>query len=180
MKKLLAVLVVVISLFCGTVISNAASDPAVILVNPAANSTVYSNNLLISIKLTQPKKIKVSVFKEMQIVNGTMSAVNINAITVTNGTINSANFTPVIVGQSTEYTSTGNLSFYTKQINGLKPGLYQIQIDTIDTSGNQAYTTKSFVVVQEKIEETEADIFETPQSGTMQFLQNLLKTIFGD
>ena len=180
MKKMIVTLMVILSLLFSTVVSYGASDPNVVLVNPASNSTVYSNNLLISVKLTQPKTIKVKVFEEKQMVNGTLSAVNISALTSSIGTLNSSSFTSVAKMIPATFTSTNNLSFYTKQINGLDPGLYRIQIDTIDTAGKTIYSTNSYVAVNEKTAEEDADIFETPQSGTMQFLQNLLKNIFGN
>ncbi len=179
MRKLIVVLTVVLSLLCSTIVASAATDPNVILVNPKSNSTVYSNNLLISVKLTQPKSIKVSVFEEKQVVNGTLSAVNVNTLTTSNGSINNASFTSVSTGVPALFESKNNLSFYTKQMS-LKPGLYRIRIDTLDPAGKEIFTRNSYVVVKEKTEEAEAKIFETPQSGTMQFLQNLLKTIFGD
>jgi len=179
MRKLIVVLTVVLSLLCSTIVASAAADPNVILVNPKYNSTVYSNNLLISVKLTQPKNIKVSIFEEKQVVNGTLSAVNVNTLTTTNGSINNASFTSVSVGVPAIFESKNNLSFYTKQIN-VKPGLYRIRIDTLDAAGKEIFTRNSYVVVKEKTEEAAAKVFETPQSGTMQFLQNLLKNIFGD
>ncbi len=179
MRKLIVVLTVVLTLLCSTVVASAATDPNVVLVNPKANSAVTSNNLLISVKITQPKTIKVSVFEQKQVVNGTLSAVNINTLTTSNGSVNTASFTPVSVMEPAKFVSKNNLSFYTKQIN-VKPGLYLIQIDTLDADGKAAYTNNSYVVVKEKTQEAEAKIFETPQSGTMQFLQNLLKNIFGD
>lgn len=180
MRKLIAVLTVLLSLLCGTVVASAAADPDVILVNPASNSTVYSSNLLISVKLTQPKKIKVFVYEEKQIVNGTYSAVNVNTLTTSNGAVDATSFTSVLISGPSDFTSSSNLSFYTKQVNGLKPGLYKIKIETLDAEGNAAYSSSSHVAIKEKTEETEAKIFETPQSGTMQFLQTLLKSIFGN
>lgn len=180
MKKLIAVLTVILTLLCGTIVSSAAGNPNVVLVNPASNSTVYSNNLLISVKLTQPVTIEVTVFEEKQIVNGTYSAINVNALTTSNGSINSSSFKSIAVTAPATFTSTNNLSFYTKQVNNLKPGLYKIQIDTLDSARKTVYTNNSYVVVKEKTDEEAAKIFDTPQSGTMQFLQNLLKTIFGN
>ncbi|MDD2190854.1 MAG: hypothetical protein PHV71_05040 [Eubacteriales bacterium] len=179
-KRLTIVFTVIIALLCSTVSSSAAGDPSVVLVNPTSNSTVYSNNILISIKVTQPKAIRISVFEEKQIVNGTLSAVNINTLSTSNGGLNTTNLNSQPVGIPVEFVSKNNLSFYTKQINGLKPGLYRIRIDTIDSAGNKTYTSNSYVAVKEKTEEADAKIFDAPQSGTMQFLQNLLKNIFGD
>jgi hypothetical protein len=183
MRKLITVLIVVLSLLCGTVVASAGNDPNVVLVNPTANSTVYSSNLLISVKLTQAKKIRVAVFEEQQIVNGTWSAINVSmlATSTSNGSISNANnFKSVPMMPFDTFTSNNNLSFYTKQVNNLKPGLYRIRIETLDPSGKTAVSTAdSYVAVKEKTEE-EAKLLETPQTGTMQFLQNLLKTIFGN
>jgi len=179
-RRISIILVLVIALFCTPFVSSAAGDPSVILVNPASNSTAYSNNILLSIKITQPKTIKVSFFEEKQMTNGTMSSVNINALATSNGSVNSANFISQQIGLPSTFTSGNNLSFYTKQINGLKPGLYRIRIDTIDNSGNRTHSSDSYVAVKEKAEEADANIFNARQSGTMQFLQNLLKNIFGN
>jgi hypothetical protein len=179
MRKWIMVLTVVLTLLCGTMGVSAATDPNVFLVNPVSNSTVTTNNLLISVKLTQPKTIKVKVYEEKQIVNGTLAAVNISALTTSNGTVNTAGFTSVIVAAPPEFTSKNNLSFYTKQVNVSGPGLYRIEINTLDASGKVTARNNSYVAVKEKTTE-QAKIFDTPQSGTMQFLQNLLKNIFGD
>ncbi len=179
MRKLLTTLIVVLSLLCGTIVANAAADPNVVLVNPAPNSNVYSSNLLISVKLTQPKTIRVMVYEEKQMVNGTLSAVNVNTLTMTNGAINGGGFSSSPVMLPATFTSNNNLSFFTRQVNNLKPGLFRIQIDTLDSAGKPVFTNNSYVVVKEKVQE-EAKVFDTPQSGTMQFLQNLLKTIFGN
>lgn len=179
MRKLLMILTLVLTLLCGTVGVHAARDPNVFLVNPAPNSIVNTNNLLISVKLTEPKKIKVTVFEEMQIVNGTRAAVNVNALTTTNGSINTSGFVEDIVDAALPFTSKNNLSFYTKQVNVPGPGLYKIQIETLDEANKVTATNNSYVVVKEKAA-NEAKIFDSPQSGTMQFLQNLLKNIFGE
>lgn len=177
-KRMTIIFLLVIALFCTPLVSSAAGDPSVTLVNPASNSTVYSSNILLSIKLTQPKTIKVSVFEEKQRINGTLSSVNINSLATSNGNVNKASFISQPIGVPSNFTSSNNLSFYTKQINGLKPGLYRIRIDTLDSSGNRTYTRDSYVAVKEKAEE--AKLFNSRQSGTMQFLQNLLKNIFGN
>lgn len=181
MRKYLIALVVILSILCSTVFTSAATDPAVVIVNPVSNSTVYSNNLLISIKVTQPKTIKVKVFEEKQMVNGTLSAVSVLPLAPSNSA-SKTNFTSIPVIAAASFTSTNNLSFYTKQLNDLKQGLYRIQIDTVDATGQILYSNNSYVIVKEKEAEANADtkIFETPQSGTLQFLQNVLKTIFGN
>lgn len=176
MRKLITVFTVVLMLLCNTVFSFAAADPNVVLVNPASGSTIYSNSLLISVKLTQPKTIRVSFYEKRQMVNGTSAAVNISTLTASSA--NSTDFYEVLKSTSAPFKSTTNLSFYTQQINNLTPGLYRIKIDTLDSSNNVIYSSSSLVGVKDKSEASESKIFETEQSGTMQFLQNLLKTIF--
>lgn len=178
-KRMIIIFVLVITLFCTPFVSSAAGDPSVVLVNPPANSTVYSNNILLSIKISQPKTIRVSIFEEKQMINGTLSTVNINALATSNGSVNNASFISQPVGIPSDFTSSNNLSFYTKQINDLKPGLYRIRVETIDSKGNKTHTKDSYVAVKEKSEEADANLFNSRQSGTMQFLQNLLKNIFG-
>lgn len=172
-------LTLVLTLLCGTVSAYAARDPNVILVNPVSKSTVTTNNLLISVKLTEPKTIRVKVWEEKQVVNGTLAAVNVNTLTATSGSVNTADLSEVIVDTSLPFTSKNNLSFYTKQVTVSGPGLYKIEVNTLDASGKVTATNNSYVIVKEKATE-ETKIFDTPQSGTMQFLQNLLKNIFGE
>ena len=178
MRKIMMALILIISLISSSVTAFAA--PAAVLVNPAPSSIVYSSNLLISVKLMQPTTIKVQVFEERQMVNGTSSAVNIDTLSLNSGEISNSNsFTSVSVMPEVTFNSTNNLSFYTKQVNGLTPGLYKIQIRVVDANGKVTDTITRHVAIKQKTED-EAKIFDTPQSGTMQFLQNLLKTIFGN
>lgn len=177
MRKIIIVLTLVLTLLCGSVGVYAATDPNVFLVNPVSKSTVTTNNLLISVKLTAPKTIKVKVWEEKQVVNGTLAAVNVNTLTATSGSVNT-DLQSVIVTTLPQYSSNNNLSFYTKQVTVSGPGLYRIEISTVE-DGKVTATTNSLVLVKEKATE-ETKIFDTPQSGTMQFLQNLLKNIFGE
>ena len=178
MKKYIITLVIILTMLCSTVFASAVSDPDVVLVNPAVNSTVYSNNLLISVKVTQPKSITVRLYEEKQMVNGTLSSVNINALANSNAAINRSSLTSTLI-TSENFSSNNNLSFYTKQVNGVNPGLYRVQIETKNANGKVIYTSNSYFAVREKVA-VETNIFETPQSGTLQFLQSLLKSIFGN
>ena len=65
--KLIAIMLIMMLMF-STVFASAASDPNVIIVSPAVESVVNSDSLLISIKITKPETIKVSVFEEKQLV----------------------------------------------------------------------------------------------------------------
>lgn len=180
MRKLVIALIIMLSMLSSTVFSFAAlePDPDVTLVNPVNNAIVYSNNLLISVKIQGQKSIRVQVYTEKQMVNGTLSAVNIESLTLSNGAVNKKSFTESLYNTTT-YRSKNNLSFYTKQLNDLSPGLYKIKVDTLDSGEKPIYSMERYFVIKEKQEE-DTKIFDKPQSGTMQFLQNLLKNIFGN
>jgi hypothetical protein len=177
MKKIVAIITMVLILFSSTVFSFGAEDPNVVLVNPAYGSTINSTSLLISVKITEPKRIKVSFYQEQQMVNGTLAAVNISSLNASS--LSNTTFYDGLVTSSAVYTTTKNLSFYTQKVENLKPGLYKIHIVTLDSSDREIYSTDSLVIVKEKTEAAEEKILDSEQSGTMQFLQNLLKTIFG-
>ena len=181
MKKLLVTLILIMTMVFSATAVYATSDSSVVIVNPVSRSTVYSNNLLISVKITKPQTIKVTVYEEQQMVNGTLSAVNINRLVTSNGTVTKASFTPRQIGQPEFFTSNNDLSFYIKQVNGVTPGLYRVRVDVVDGAGKELSTIESHVAVKEKpAEAADAKLFESPQSGTLQLLQNILKTIFGN
>ena len=199
--KFIAIMLVVMMMF-STVFASAASDPAVTIVSPAVESVVNSDSLLISIKITKPETIKVSVFEEKQLVGEELKSVDVNNIetleaattatsssvsvdgAVTTTSVTASGVTTKFVSEEVivpeTFTSTNTLSFYTKQLNNVTPGLYKVKVDTIDAEGMALYSTENLVVVKGVASEAEkTDLFETNQSGISQFLQNLLKSIFG-
>lgn len=175
MKRILMVLFVIAALIFSTVLAFAATDYGVTIVSPANKSEISANSLLISIKVTQPCKMNVSVFEEKRESNGTQvpilaadwkKADNIKTKSVT-------------YMKKEAFSCANNLSFYTKQLNDVSPGTYRVQAEVLGADGKTVvYSTYSLVVVTDQA--TTEKIFETSQSGTMQFLQNLLKSIFGD
>lgn len=182
-KYVIALMLMMIMLF-STVSSFAASDPAVTIVNPTAASTTYSTNLLISIKVAKPATIRVKVTEEKKKVNDVLYATTIDEILKSEQARRdgkaAATIVSVPVGEPEVYTSTNNLSFYTKKYEKITPGVYRIKVETL-SAGQVLYTGENLVTMKEKeIEESEAKIFSTSQSGATQFLQNLLKTIFGN
>lgn len=177
-------LIIVLMFLCSTVVSSAASDPAVTIISPVSESFVCSDSLLISIKITQPETIKVYVYEEKQVSGDQLIAVDVNNLSTlqaASGTTPSAmKFQSQEIMVPESFTSTNTLSFYTKQINNVTPGLYKLRVDTIDSAGKVLYSTQNLVAVKGVVsEEEKAKLFDENQSGISQFLQNLLKTIFG-
>ncbi len=171
MKKHLAIiLALIIALVCGfATFAFADADPYVSIVNPSGDTTVYAPNLLVSVKITKAETITVEVSKESTVT--TTSA----AVDGTVETKTSKVYTPV--AQKETFTSTNSLSYYTKKFEEITPGTYRILVKTVDANGEALYTTSKLVKVAAK--EVASTTFSS-SSGTFTFLQNLLKTIFGD
>ncbi len=172
MKRIIPVLALVLVLLLSSVSMVFADvDPYISIVNPSADSTVYSSNLLVSVKVTKAETIKVSVAKESSQIT-TSAAVD--------GTVE----TKVVkvysnIAKAEEFTSSNTLSYYTKKFENVTPGTYEITVNTLGNDKKVIYTTKRIVKVAAK-ETTDSAVFSSGQSGTFTFLQNLLKTIFGD
>ena len=193
--KFTALILVLILMFT-TICASAASDPAVTIISPASETVVCSDSLLISVKITKPETIKVYLYEEKQVAGDKLISVDVNnlealqtaadaaASTQATASVTASGVTTSFVSQEImipeTFTSTNTLSFYTKQINNVTPGLYKLKVDTVDTDGKVLYSSQNLVVVKGVASETEkSDLFESNQSGISQFLQNLLKTIFG-
>lgn len=177
MKKRVMTLIVIAIMLCSTVFVSAASDPAVSIVSPA--QTVYGENLLVSIKITAPRTIRVSVYEEKQKVGNNLTSINPSS--VSKSKLNSKTIHSVPVISSEKFSGTDNLQFYNKQIKKATPGLYRIKVDTINASGAVIASSGTRVVVMPKSSGvTGSAIFETQQYGALQWVQNLLKSIFGN
>lgn len=184
MKKYMISVLVIVMMLLSTVFSFAASDPAVIIVNPTASSTIYSTNLLISVKVTQPKTIRIKVTEEKKKINDNYYATTIDEIQKAEQAREAdkpaATFVSIALEDADTYVSQNYLSFYTKRFEKVTPGTYRIRVETL-LNGQVIYSTESLVMMREKVvETTDAKIFISSQSGATQFLQNLLKSIFGN
>ena len=173
MKRIVAIfLVAVIMIFgaCGTVFV-AEADPNITIVNPVADTPVNSTSLLISVKIMRPQTIKTTVLKETVTTQSTVAA---------DGTVSETRtVTWNSVFESENFTTTTNLSFYTKKLENVAQGNYIVRVDTIGSDGKVLYQTSRSVTVAEK--ESEAEVFSSNSSGAVNnFLQSLLKSIFGN
>ncbi|MDO4553366.1 MAG: hypothetical protein Q4C22_07510 [Bacillota bacterium] len=177
MKKLVVALVLIVSLFCSTTLAFGAADPSVTIVNPVSNSTVYADNLLISIKVTATKTIKITVYEE-KLLNADGSVSSLDTLDAINE-VDADSLRHAVVMPTETFLSNGSLSFYTKQVNSVTPGLYKIRAVTVDSGGKTLYSSDTYVVVRAP-SEAQAVVFESQQSGVLSFLQNFLKNIFGN
>ena len=133
-------------------------NPNVIIVNPVSGSTVYSDHLLVSVKLTAPTSINVTVTQETVDQN----AVTGSAIIITD-----------------KFTSTTNLSFYTRNVENVRPGNYVITVDTLNAEGRVVFKNSSPVEIKAKEDNpVEGEDTGPNQSGAANFLRSLLRIIF--
>ena len=184
MKKYIIAVLLIVMMLSSTVVSFAASDPSVIIVNPTVGSTIYSTNLLISVKVTQPKTIRITVTEEKKKINDNYYLTTIDEIEKAEVARElgkpASTFVSIALEDADTYVSQNYLSFYTKRFEKVTPGTYRIKVETL-LDGQVIYTSENLVMMKEKpVETTAAKIFSSSQSGATQFLQNLLKSIFGN
>ena len=197
-KRILAMLVIVALVFVVGLTPSidkayGAEDPAVTVVNPINNTTVYSNSILISIKLTAPETIKINLYKQVKndaagnpvtLSFGEWDKVQDELKAIASGSAVATNPSIQIlqgwVMETVTFTSTGDLAFFTKKVENLGSGVYKIKIDTLDKDEKIIYNQDQIVFVKEKAAQPiKPSVFENSQPGTVSFLQNLLRSIFG-
>ncbi|MDD2484021.1 MAG: hypothetical protein PHQ50_03160 [Eubacteriales bacterium] len=178
MKKwILATLLVLMMLF-SSVPSFAAADTAVTIESPA--DTVFGDNLLVSIKLTAPRTIKVSVFEEKEKSGDTLISIDPEKTDISK--LTSKDISSVSIMTAEKFTSTGLLQFYSKKIEKVTPGLYRVKVETLNAADEViASSSTRFVVMEQSNDAASASvIFETKQSAGQLWLQKLIKSIFGN
>ena len=175
MRRKITAFIVLVAFTLSTQAVSAAANPNVTIVNPVSGYTVYSDNLLISVKLTTAASISVSLTQEFKVVNGENTAVGLEDYQKSD----KSEVAGVAVGDPESFTGTNALSFYTKKVENIKPGVYKISVDTVDAEGKVLFTNTSPVEVKAKEENppTPAEA-ETQPSGPAHFLRSLLKIIF--
>ena len=197
-KRILAMLVIVALVFVMGFTPSidkayGGEDPAVTVVNPINNTTVYANSILISIKLTAPETIKINVYKQVKndaagnpvtLSFGEWDKVQDELKAIASGSAVATNPSIQIlqgwVMETVTFTSTGDLAFFTKKVENLGAGIYKIKIDTLDKDEKIIYSQDQIVFVKEKAAQpVKPSVFENSQPGTVSFLQNLLRSIFG-
>jgi len=184
MRKYMIAVLLIVMMLLSTVVSFAASDSTVTIVNPTAGSTIYSTNLLVSVKVAQPKTIRVKVTEEKKKINDNYYSTTIDEIQKAEQAREAgkpaSTFVSITLEEADTYVSQNYLSFYTKRFEKVTPGTYRIRVETL-LNGQVIYSSESLVMMKEKpVETTTAKIFSSYQSGATQFLQNLLKSIFGN
>ena len=185
MKKTVMLLIVIATLLCGTVFSFAG----VSLISPTAEATVTGDSLLISVKITEPATVRVSMDAQMQEGRGFEKdgSRKLEAITDLDveklATLKSKDLIAVPFMEPEVVTDTKNLWFYSKRVSDVEPGLYKVTVETLNKNGKVVETVSTLVFVNEKEGKTASDSVTFESNGAskgLQWLRNLIKNIFGN
>ena len=156
-RRVLIALTVIICLIFTTLPAFAATslprDPNITIVSPTKNAVMKTGTVLVSVKMTAPKSIKMSLYEE---------------------TTSSRKLI-----KTERYSSSKSLSYYTRQLTGLDPGVYCINVSTLNSAGNAIYASEIYVKVQKKTSNSvKVDVFNS-QNSSNSFWASLLKKLLG-
>ncbi len=175
-----------------------ATDKHVNILSPLSNSVQEEGNILLSVKITEPKNLKIRIFeiqkKQPEKVENHKFDENTNKDLKKEKTVklSEKDMNQIVekkyteldrlvylkVGEEESFTNKNKLSFYTKKLEDFKVGVYVIDLVTVSSDGKEVDKTRSYMSVVPKKEEKE--IFENESKGAPTFFQNLFKTIFGN
>lgn len=175
-KRTIMSILLIAMLMINISIVSAASDPDVTIVSPSQSIT--GSNLLVSVKITGSKTIKVYLYEEKEKVGDNL--VSIDPATISAESLSSKTYYSVSIMTPETYEATGTLQFYNKQISDVKPGLYKIKVEVLDKAKTVTASSVLRTLVMQKDKEPASgnEIFQSQQTGALQWVQNLLKSIF--
>lgn len=152
---------------------------ALSVVSPVANSVVYADSILVSVKVTEKVTIKVTVFEEKSKDSaGNLISTDVSKMTTKDlEGLDLSKYSDSVYMSAVTYTNEGEIGFYTKQLSNVKPGLYRVKVETLNDKGEAVSTVSSLVAVNQKVEKQEQNIFQN-KTTALQFLQNLIKKVF--
>lgn len=210
MKKLKRLLVLALCFGLLSAESSFAATPNANIITPIANSVVASSDLYVSVRVLNKKKITVSIFEEKEFV-GTKVADGVEEEILR--PINVKDFTSemlellskeyeekktieiadeqtkhiirqVMVGEKASFTPKNSITLFTKTLNDQTPGLYMVQVDVLNDEGKVEETYRSFIALQEKVEEVKdektektEDVPVEAKTSLVQILTKLLKAL---
>ena len=156
-RKALIALAVIFCLVFSSVPAFAATslakDPYITVVSPTKNAVMKTGSVLVSVKMTAPRTIRMSFYEE------TKSARRLI--------------------KTEKFSSSRSLSYYTRQLTGLDPGVYCVNISTLNSAGRAIYASEIYVKVQKRTSDSvKVDVFNS-QNSSSSFWATLLKKLLG-
>lgn len=156
-RKAIIALAVVVCLIFSTLPAFAATslskDPNIVVVSPTKNAVMKTGTVLVSVKMTAPRTIRMSLYEETKSGRSLI--------------------------RTEKYSSSRSLSYYTRQLTGLDPGVYCVNISTLNSAGSAIYASEIYVKVQKRTSDTvKVDVFNS-QNSSSSFWATLLKKLLG-
>ena len=187
LRRIASLVLVFAMLATGVVFADVAT-----IVSPAGGSILYTESLLISVKVTDTNTIRVSVYAEK--IESDEKLVNVDTGRLTEEDLKVAagsdKYTEVLLEDPAEYTNNVEIGFYTKQV-AVTPGLYKVKVETLETvmewpEGATApvekvivtETKSSLVAVKKKPVEEKNQVFQDNSTGAITFIRKILKGLF--
>lgn len=202
-KRIISFILILCMLASGFVF---AATPKASIISPIKNSVVSDNKLLVSVKVSDKKKIAVKVFEE-KVVTGTkyneetkkdediLKAIDVSEFTtdilsalsqefeekkvlILGEGDNKQELKAVPVTATVNYTATGEVGYFSKQLENLTPGLYRVQVEVLGKDDVVEETYYSFTAVQKKADQNaKAENVVPVETVKVSFVQIIAKFI---
>ena len=204
-RRIIALALVLVMLASVSVFASAS------IISPSKNSIVYSDSLLVSVKVSDAENIRVTVYekkdsKQVEVINdkgivekktqyfpvdvkdfteddialisaGKLLDDNGEAILLSTGA-KIKRYTDFAIGESELFSNESGISFYTRQLSDIKPGLYRVKVELLDGEGLVKSVSSNIIAVKDKELAPQDDVLSDQQKGAVNVIQNLLKSIF--
>lgn len=154
--RILIMLALVMCLFCSSftvafAAQGLSDDPALTIISPTKNAVMQTGKVLISVKMNAPRTIKMSFYE-----------------------VKNSDSKTLVTSET--YSSDKNLSYYTRQMTSLDPGVYCINVSTL-SNGKAIYSSELYIKVEKKTADTvKVDVFNS-RNTTSSFWSALLKKL---
>ena len=171
-KTLLALVLALLLCLSSATVIFAADDDAYSVISPQTSETgiTYCDNLLISVKSTENTALRFTLYSYPNYTK--VSSLDLVPASVFN--VRSQ------AGPSEDFTGGEGVSFYTRQVNDIQPGMYGLKIEKFDEEGNVASVNQKYFIIESSSSKDSAAIYESQSSASrVMFIQNVFRSLFG-
>ena len=207
MRSAKRIIAIVLSLI---MLASVSAFAAASIISPVRNSIVYSDSLLVSVKVSDAENVRISVYekkdsKQVEVKNdkgvtekktqyfpvdvkdfteddialiaaGKLVDEKGEAVLLSTGE-KVKRYTDFSYCEAETFKNETGISFYTRQIPDVTPGLYRIKIELLDSEGLVKSVSSNIVAVKDKELAPQDDVL-SGQQNAVTVIQNLIKYIF--
>lgn len=142
------------------------------IINPqtASDGVTYSDNLFISVKVAENTRMRFT----LHFYPNCTQASTLNDVPAAAFTVREQK------GLTETFNGSDHISFYTRQVKNIEPGLYSLKIEVLDDNKNiLSGETRYFLVKPNAAKMANSSIYESAPSGKVLFFQSVFKSLFG-